>query len=218
MFTGIVEEIGKIESIKRSAASMSLTISAQGILEDAHIGDSISVNGVCLTITSFTSRAFTMDVMPETFMSTTLKELTNGSPVNLERAMSANGRFGGHFVTGHVDGVGIIKDIGEKENALYIGIEIPSELQHLFIHKGSVTVDGTSLTVFGVDDNKITISLIPQTRHDTILGNKRVGSNVNIECDVMAKYFHRFYELKNNPPEKKSSITTEMLSKNGFLD
>ena len=218
MFTGIIEEIGAIEQMKKSSSSMELTIAASRILEDIHIGDSISVNGVCLTVTSFSSSRFQVDVMPETFEGTTLRTLTRGSKVNLERAMAANGRFGGHFVNGHVDGVGTIVRVEKVENAWYMDITIPEHQGHLFIMKGSVAIDGTSLTVFGVKNNRITISLIPQTRGDTVLGEKKVGDLVNIECDVMAKYFHRFYEAKEQSKSTSSSISYDFLSQNGFAD
>ncbi|MGM0751093.1 MAG: riboflavin synthase [Bacillota bacterium] len=218
MFTGIIEEIGSIERMKKSSSSMELTITAGRVLEDVHIGDSISVNGVCLTVTSFTSRQFQVDVMPETFEGTTLRNLSHGSKVNLERAMAANGRFGGHFVNGHVDGVGTIVRVEKVENAWYMDITIPENQSHLFIMKGSVAIDGTSLTVFDVKNNTITISLIPQTRGDTVLGEKKVGDRVNIECDVMAKYFHRFYEAKEQSKSTSSGISYDFLTQNGFAD
>lgn len=218
MFTGIIEEIGSIERMKKSSSSMEITITANRILEDVHIGDSISVNGVCLTVTSFSSKQFQVDVMPETFEGTTLRSLSHGSKVNLERAMAANGRFGGHFVNGHVDGVGTIVRVEKVENAWYMDISIPENQSHLFILKGSVAIDGTSLTVFGVENNTITISLIPQTRGDTVLGEKKVGDRVNIECDVMAKYFHRFYEAKEQSKSTSNSISYDFLTRNGFAD
>jgi riboflavin synthase len=217
LFTGIVEEIGKLEQINKSTASMTLSIAADRILKDIHIGDSISVNGVCLTVTSFSKRVFQVDVMPETFEGTTLRNLSAGSPVNLERAMAAGGRFGGHFVNGHVDGIGTIKRLSQVENAVYFDISIPEELSHFFIMKGSVAIDGTSLTIFGLSDDSITVSLIPQTRGDTILGEKKTGDTVNLECDVMAKYFHRFYErVKANG--QSSKISYDFLSQHGFAD
>ncbi|MGR3764676.1 riboflavin synthase [Rossellomorea sp. NS-SX7] len=218
MFTGIIEEIGKIDQIKKSAASMILTIAAKRILKDVHIGDSISVNGVCLTVTSFTENQFQVDVMPETFEATTLRNLSAGSHVNLERAMAAGGRFGGHFVNGHVDATGTIKRLQQVENAVYVEISIPSELSPYFIMKGSVAIDGTSLTVFGLSDDSITVSLIPQTRGDTILGQKKTGDIVNVECDVMAKYFHRFYEQTQQKQGSASKISYDFLNQHGFAD
>jgi riboflavin synthase len=216
VFTGIIEEIGKIDQIKKAAASMVLSISARKILKDVHIGDSISINGVCLTVTSFTDSRFQVDVMPETFEATTLRDLTAGSRVNLERAMAAGGRFGGHFVNGHVDGIGTIKRLEQVENAVYVEISVPKELTPYFIMKGSVAIDGTSLTVFGLSDDSITVSLIPQTRGDTVLGQKKTGDKVNVECDVMAKYFQRFYEQAQR--KESSKISYEFLSNHGFAD
>ena len=190
MFTGIVEEKGHIEKMKQiSENAIQLSITASTILSDIQIGDSIAVNGICLTVTSHTETGFTVDVMPETMKATSLKEIGVQSPVNLERSMSANGRFGGHFVTGHVDFVGEIIDKKQVENAIYYDIAIPENALKYFIHKGSVAVDGVSLTVFNVEEERqtITISLIPHTATETILGEKQVGNLVNMECDVLAK-------------------------------
>lgn len=172
MFTGIVEEIGKIKAINGSQDSVEMVIKARKILDDVNLGDSISVNGVCLTVTEFTSDGFTVDVMPETVKSTSLRDLQRNDDVNLERAMSANGRFGGHIVSGHVDGIGKIVRKEPKGNAVYYEIEIPEELIEFMIYKGSVTVDGTSLTIFGLTKNTFTLSLIPHTLTETILRKK----------------------------------------------
>jgi len=190
MFTGIVEEKGYIEKIERiSENAIQLKITASIILTDIQIGDSIAVNGICLTVLSHTKTEFTVDVMPETMKATSLKEVRLQSPVNLERSMAANGRFGGHFVTGHVDYVGEIVDKRQVENAIYYDISVPEMALKYFIHKGSVAVDGVSLTVFNIDEKRqtITISLIPHTASETILGEKQIGNLVNIECDVLAK-------------------------------
>ncbi|WP_420865926.1 riboflavin synthase [Bacillus coahuilensis] len=199
MFTGIIEEIGTIQSISRSSKSLQLTIQCQHILDDIHIGDSISVNGVCLTVTYYSTSSFQADVIPETFSHTSLKQLTLGSRVNLERAMSARGRFGGHIVSGHVDGIGKIVKKQKVDIAEYVEIEISHYMLPFFIDKGSIAVDGTSLTVFQVDDlhSTVTISLIPQTQSDTILNDKRIGDEVNIECDMLAKYIFRFNQIGN---------------------
>jgi riboflavin synthase len=217
MFTGIIEEIGLIEGIKKSSASMVLSISANRVLENVKLGDSISVNGTCLTVTSFSSRSFTVDVMPETFANTSLKSLGAGAKVNLERAMAANGRFGGHFVTGHIDGTGTIASTRFVENALYITIDIPGDISRYFINKGSVCLDGTSLTVFEAESNAITVSLIPQTRHDTILGDKKVGDIVNVECDMMAKYIYNFINGGRDEQPQKTDIGTDFLTQHGFM-
>ena len=194
MFTGIVEEKGYIEKVKQiSEHAIQLSITASIILSDIQIGDSISVNGICLTVTSHTKTGFTVDVMPETMRATSLKEIDGQSFVNLERSMSANGRFGGHFVTGHVDFVGEIVYKKQVENAIYYDIAIPKEALKYFIHKGSVAVDGVSLTVFNIDEEEqtITISLIPHTVSETVLGAKQIGNLVNIECDVLAKLIEK---------------------------
>lgn len=174
MFTGIVEEVGIIKRLtKESPHAWELTIQAVHILEDVQLGDSISVNGICLTVTSFNSRHFTVDVMPETARSTSLQSLRHGSQVNLERAMSGTGRFGGHFVSGHIDGVGeIIKRI-PVENAIYYDIKVPEQWMTYIVPKGSIAVDGTSLTVFAIEKDSFQISLIPHTRQQTILGEKK---------------------------------------------
>jgi riboflavin synthase len=214
MFTGIIEEIGTIEQIRQSGEAIVMTIGAQKVLTDVHLGDSIAVNGVCLTVTSFTDRAFTVDVMPETVKATSLRTLTKGSKVNLERAMAANGRFGGHFVSGHVDGIGRIIRKWPSANAVYYEIEIPKELRQYMILKGSVAVDGTSLTIFGLTDNTFTISLIPHTRAETILGEKQPGDIVNIECDMIGKYVAQFMEGKKETAQ--STITLEFLERHGY--
>jgi len=214
LFTGIIEELGTIREIRSHASSLRLTIACETVLKDVKIGDSISVNGVCLTVNVFSKTDFSADVIPETFHSTGLRLLTNGSKVNLERAMAANGRFGGHFVSGHVDGTGTI--IGEKRlsNAVYKMIEVEPSLLRYMMVKGSVTVDGTSLTIFELTDRSFTISLIPTTVNDSIVGMKGRGETVNIECDMLAKYMERLIEHKTSKP----GITVESLSASGFLD
>ncbi|MGE8205017.1 riboflavin synthase [Heyndrickxia sp. NPDC080065] len=219
MFTGIIEEVGTISSIKQSGNAIELRIYAKKILEDVQFGDSISVNGVCLTVTTFSKSEFQLDVMPETIKSTSLKQLKNGSKVNLERAMSAKGRFGGHFVSGHVDGIGIIKRIRQVDNARYYDIEVEAALLKYMILKGSVAVDGTSLTIFGVSDQSFTISLIPHTLSETILNEKGLGEVVNIECDMLGKYMEHFLHtrLTNSPKVNNASISYDMLKENGFV-
>lgn len=214
MFTGIIEEIGRVEKIESASDAIVLTIKAEKILEDVHLGDSIAVNGVCLTVTSFTGGLFTVDVMPESIKATSLKDLTKGSPVNLERAMSANGRFGGHFVSGHVDGVGKIIKKQRVGNAVYYEIELAEELTEALILKGSITVDGVSLTIFGLETTKVVISLIPHTLSETVLGFKDAGDIVNIECDMLGKYVKKLISGKQT--EKKSSISKAFLEENGF--
>lgn len=213
MFTGIIEEVGKIESIHQAGQTLQMNIHVTKITEDMKLGDSIAVNGVCLTVTKFSQQHFTVDVMPETFKSTSLAQLKPGSFVNTERAMAANGRFGGHFVSGHVDGTGTIVRKQAKENALYMDILIPEEGRPYCLPKGSIAIDGTSLTIFRVEQNQITISLIPHTRKETILANKMVGDKVNLEFDMLAKYMFSFYQGSKNEP---SSMTMDYLKEHGF--
>lgn len=218
MFTGIVEEIGSISRIQKTGDAYVLTISAERILEDVKLGDSIAVNGVCLTVTSFSKSQFKVDVMPETIKASSLRTLTIGSNVNLERAMAAGGRFGGHFVSGHIDSTGLIKSKKPFENAVYFEIETEPKWLNYIILKGSVCLDGTSLTVFNVTDNSFTISLIPHTMSETILGDKNTGDVVNIECDMISKYVGHFLtrEKSNSTSNSNSAITREFLEENGF--
>ena len=163
MFTGIIEEIGTIRTINRGAASAVLTIAAETVLKDVHLGDSIAVNGVCLTVTSFSKNQFTADVMHETLNRSSLGTLRPGSHVNLERAMKADGRFGGHIVSGHIDGTGTITDIKKDDNAIWYTIKTPPELMRFIIEKGSITIDGISLTVAREDKDRFQVSIIPHT-------------------------------------------------------
>lgn len=215
IFTGIVEEIGALKQITKSDQAIILTIEAKKVLEDVKLGDSIAVNGICLTVTSFSSNKFTVDVMPETIKSTSLSSLDVGSRVNLERAMMANGRFGGHFVSGHVDGIGTIIHKKQISNAVYYHINVDENLARYLMLKGSVTVDGTSLTIFGTADLTFTISLIPHTLTETILGEKGIGDIVNIEVDMLAKYMDHLLN-QQSAPTKKKEMTLSFLEENGF--
>ncbi|HHY71756.1 MAG TPA: riboflavin synthase [Bacillus bacterium] len=215
MFTGIVEEKGTIKAITTSGDAIKMSIHAPKILEDVHSGDSIAVNGVCLTVTTFDKNTFSVDIMPETVKATSLRNLTSGAKVNLERAMAANGRFGGHFVTGHVDGIGTIIKKNPVANAVYYEIEVNEDLLHYMLLKGSVTVDGTSLTIFGLSENSFTISLIPHTLSETILGEKSAGDIVNIECDMLGKYIEKFL-TGDRAKETSNTITESFLEENGF--
>ncbi|GAA0320504.1 riboflavin synthase subunit alpha [Bacillus carboniphilus] len=216
MFTGLVEEIGTIRGIKQSRDAMTLTIQASKTMDDIKLGDSYAINGVCLTVTTFTHDHFMVDVMPETFHHTGLARLKVGSPVNIERAMAANGRFGGHFVSGHVDGVGTIVGRGEKSNAIYVRIQVPEDIELYLVQRGSITIDGTSLTIFSIEGNIVTVSLIPHTAHETILGSKKVGDHVNVEADMLAKYMASL--LKNErEAQKKQGLSLSFLEQHGFL-
>ena len=192
MFTGIIEELGKVKSLKRTSRESRLVISAEKIMEDIHIGDSIAVNGVCLTVVLFSDREFTVDVMNETFMRSSLGNLRIGDEVNLERAMPANGRFGGHIVSGHIDGTAKIKACFDDGNAKWYEIAAGSELLDGIVMKGSVAIDGISLTVSKVSAQSFSVSIIPHTLDATVLKNKRPGDVVNIETDVIGKYVKQF--------------------------
>lgn len=218
MFTGIIEEKGQVLSLTQTGEAIVMTVAAPQILKDVKLGDSISVNGVCLTVTSFTPDTFTIDMMPETVRGTSLRTVGEGSEVNLERAMAAGGRFGGHFVSGHVDGVGKVISKEQDHNAVYYEIEFPEILRKYFTLKGSVSVDGTSLTIFGVTENTFTISIIPHTLEETVIGSKGSGDPVNIECDMLAKYVEELLEqrfLKQEAP-KGQSISADFLKEQGF--
>lgn len=216
MFTGIIEEIGTLKQVKQGAKDYQLTIAANKILTDVQLGDSIAVNGVCLTVTSFTAQQFTVDVMPETIKATSLQHVERGSAVNLERAMSANGRFGGHFVSGHVDGTGVITSKREVSNAVYYWIEVPQQLIRYIVPKGSICVDGISLTVVEVNENQFSISIIPHTITETILQFRNVGHTVNIECDMLAKYMERLLDARAEKP-RNTGLTMQTLADNGYI-
>ncbi|RCW73073.1 riboflavin synthase [Saliterribacillus persicus] len=214
MFTGIVEEKGQLETIKQVGQGLRLKIKASIVTQDVSTGDSISVNGVCLTVTEFTEQSFSVDVIPETFRGSALSTLQSQSYLNLERAMAANGRFGGHFVSGHVDAVGKIASTWTEDNALYVEIAVPKENMQYLTMKGSISVDGTSLTVFNVKEESFVISLIPETRKATILGEKKKGDVVNIEYDMLAKYMERLLDVKGQ--QTNTGITKQKLTDYGF--
>lgn len=218
MFTGIIEEIGSIKGISKGANSAVLTLSAKKVLEDVNLGDSIAVNGVCLTVTSYRQDEFTVDVMHETMNRSSLFSLKTGSKVNLERAMIANGRFGGHIVSGHIDGIGKIVSIKKDDNAIWYQISADKKILKYIIEKGSITIDGISLTVAKVTDRDFSVSIIPHTLKNTILDYKSEGHIVNLENDCIAKYVEKFMNFGNtdDKQEDKHEITREFLLKNGF--
>ncbi len=224
MFTGIIEEVGKVISVRKGAHFCVLTVAANTVLDDVHLGDSIATNGVCLTVTEFTKQTFCADVMPETLQRSSLGSLRSGSSVNLERAMATNGRFGGHIVSGHIDGTGIIRSIKEDDNAVWYTIDAAPEITRLIVEKGSIAIDGISLTVASVAAASFSVSIIPHTRAQTNLSTKRVGDVVNLENDCIGKYVERllgdsgFLALKesSNPSKASSGITEDFLSRNGF--
>lgn len=215
MFTGIVEELGSIRSVRRGQHSSVLSIAAKDILSDLKVGDSVAVNGVCLTATTVDSGGFTADVMHETLNRSSLGSLTVGSHVNLERAMAANGRFGGHIVSGHIDGTGTITALRKDDNAVWYTISASQELLRYIVEKGSIAIDGISLTVAEVGESWFSISAIPHTVAITTLGEKRPGDTVNLENDLIGKYVEKL--LRPQPQETaKSSLTLEFLAQHGF--
>ena len=209
MFTGIVEEIGTIKSIKKGAKSAQIEILAKNIFSDLKIGDSVATNGVCLTVTKINNNIFCADAMNETLSKTSLKELKSGSHVNLERAMLLNSRFGGHIVSGHIDGIGKVISITKDDIAYWYKIQTSNQIMKYIIEKGSITIDGISLTVNKVQRDSFEVSIIPHTLSQTILKDRRVGSIVNLENDIVGKYLEKFI---NVPKE----ITKDFLIKNGF--
>lgn len=215
MFTGIVEELGTIRAVRRGAASAVLSIGAAEVLSDLKIGDSVAVNGVCLTVTSLDDGGFTADVMHETLGRSSLGALAPGGRVNLERAMPANGRFGGHIVSGHIDGTGKVASVRPDDNALWYTIYAAPELLRYIVEKGSVTIDGISLTVAAVDEVSFSVSLIPHTAAVTTLGKKRAGDTVNLETDIIGKYVEKLLHPAPEP-ERQGGISLEFLAENGF--
>ncbi len=213
MFTGIVEEVGTIKNIKRGQHSAILTIQAKTVLEETRLGDSIAVNGICLTVTRLFPDGFSADVMHETLNRSSLARLTEGSMVNLERAMAANGRFGGHIVAGHVDGVGHIANIRKDDTAVWYTVHAGPEILRYVVEKGSVTIDGISLTVAAVDGDGFSVSTIPHTVAQTNLNQRRRGDSVNLETDVVGKYIEKLLHPK---PPKQNTLTKEMLLRCGF--
>ena len=228
MFTGLVETVGRVRSIKRGAASSVLSIEAPAIMQDVRIGDSIATNGVCLTATRVDDAGFCADVMHETLQRSSLGALSAGSAVNLERAMPANGRFGGHIVSGHIDGTGRIASTRRDDVAVWYNIEASEAIIRYVVEKGSIAIDGVSLTVARVSENGFSISMIPHTADVTALGRKRAGDIVNLECDVIGKYVEKLLSSGRASPVAKphtsdcaskaqSTLTTDFLASNGFF-
>lgn len=215
MFTGIIEEVGIVTKLVGSSSGALITISCKKILEDLEVGDSVAVNGVCLTAREVKNDSFVADIMPETLRSTTLSELSAGKRVNLERALKAGGRFGGHMVLGHVDGVGRILRTYPEGNAVVFEIGVPPELMKYIVPKGSVAVDGISLTVQAVSIHGFSVSIIPHTLNATVLQYKNQGDTVNIETDIIGKYV-REYLLNFQENTSSKSLTAEMLKSYGF--
>lgn len=225
MFTGIIEEVGTVMSVKSSANAMKLTIRAPKVTQDINMGDSIAVNGICLTACGLGRESFTVDVMGETLSRTSLKVLKCGSHVNLERALTLNGRLGGHIVSGHIDGIGTVTAIKNDDIARLITISAPQAVMDLIVEKGSVAVDGISLTVASVSSGDFTVSVIPHTMDNTILTEKTPGDTVNLENDCIGKYVRKLMELSEHEMQDaaarrcsgKSRVTAGFLTENGFF-
>lgn len=212
MFTGIIEEIGKVKSVARGSRSVVLEIEAKKVLEGTRIGDSIATNGACLTVVSMTSGVFRADVMPETMQRTNLGDLKPGDPVNLERALAFGGRLGGHLVAGHVDGTGRILRMEKDDNAIWLTVGTSPAILKYVIEKGSIAIDGVSLTVACVDDSVFKVSVIPHTQKETTLTAKRTGERVNLENDMIVRYVEKLM----NKGEPGQGLSLEFLEANGF--
>ena len=195
MFTGIVEEVGSVTAVEEGR----LVIGASEVLGDVKVGDSIAVNGACLTVTTYDETGFSVDVVPETLRRTNLGELTSGSPVNLERSMPAYGRFGGHMVQGHVDGTATIRSVESEGDALMVIFDAPTSVMRYVVEKGFIAVDGASLTIVNCDNFSFSVTIIPHTQENTVFKSKRVGDSVNLEVDIMAKYVERL-AMAGRPP------------------
>lgn len=218
MFTGIVEEIGVIQGVKNGEKSSKLLIKANKVLDKTILGDSICTNGVCLTVTNISGNIFEVDVMSETFRRSNIGQLSIGSKVNLERALTLETRLGGHIVSGHIDGIGEIISLIKDDNATWVSIKASSDILKYIVEKGSIAIDGISLTVAYIDNEMFKVSIIPHTSQETILLNKKTGETVNIECDVIGKYVEKFLGLEiKNRVVKKESIGEAFLRENGFL-
>jgi len=231
LFTGIVEELGQVKALSLRGNSGTLTVKAKKVLEGTKIGDSIAVNGVCLTVTNMKSSEFSADVMAETVRRSSLGSLQSGSYVNLERAMAADGRFGGHIVSGHIDGTGRIESMRREENAVWVTIACGEKILDLIVEKGSICIDGISLTVAAVTDRNFSVSVIPHTGEETILLKKKAGDPVNLENDIVGKYIQKFVDIGRNTGADRgkaddgdaagsakgsSGLSMEFLQKYGF--
>ncbi len=214
MFTGIIEEIGKIDEIKKAGINNILTISCKKVLDDMKLGDSIAVNGICLTVSRFDNKSFTADVMPVTIQKSNLGKCRAGEYVNLERALQLKSRLGGHLVSGHIDGTGKILSINKQQNAITYKIQIDPEQSKYMIPEGSICIDGISLTISELERDNLTVSIIPETMQNTILQYKKPGDTVNIESDMVGKYLYNFLQNKG---KDKSNISMQFLAEHGYV-
>lgn len=216
MFTGIVEEVGIIKNIKKNSNSLSLTISANKVLDDIKLGDSICTNGVCLTVTDFDKYSFTVDAIESTIRKTDLYNLDISSKVNLERALSLKDRLGGHIVQGHVDGIGEIANIRDEDLSKVYSIKAKENLLNKLVKQGSITISGVSLTISDLKEDYFEVSIIPHTLKETIINDLKIGDIVNLETDIIGKYIDRFLNADKSKDEKVSSLSLDFLAENGF--
>jgi len=217
MFTGIIEELGTVRRISSSAKGTEIIITADEVLDELKIGDSIAVNGPCLTATAIGRESFTAWVMPETLKRTNLLKLSTGSPVNLERAMTLSSRLGGHMVSGHIDAVVAMSGKASQGDAIVLSFEAPEHLLRYIIPKGSVALDGVSLTVIDVDDSVFSAGVIPHTASQTTLGQKEIGSHVNLEVDLIGKYVEKMLASHLEGSKEKTTLTMDLLQEKGYL-
>jgi len=213
MFTGIIAAIGKVESLQAQGGDIRLKVNSEGLdLSDVKLGDSIANNGVCLTVVTMENSTLSFDVSRESIERTSLGNLKSGSPINLEKALAVGERLGGHFVSGHVDGLGAVVSMQESARSVQFRFEVPNGLERYIAEKGSICIDGTSLTVNNVGDNWFEVNIIPHTMQETIMKNYQVGTTVNLEVDLIARYLERLL-----PNAQSSGITRETLLENGFI-
>ncbi|MDH5612315.1 MAG: riboflavin synthase [Gammaproteobacteria bacterium] len=216
MFTGIIEAVGKVQRIEPVGGDMRLTVEVQSLdMSDVKLGDSIAVNGVCLTAVKYDERSFVADVSNESISLTSLKHLKAGSPVNLEKALLPTTRLGGHLVSGHVDGLGKVVNIADDGRSIRYTIQVPAELKRYIAVKGSICIDGTSLTVNAVNDDHFDINIVPHTQERTIIQNYKPGTEVNLEVDLIARYLESL--LLHSSDKKKEGLSLDLLSKAGFI-
>lgn len=216
MFTGLIEEIGIVQTVGKTAKSARIVIRADKVLEEVKVGDSISTNGVCLTVTGFHNNTFYVDVMAETMRRSNLHQLIAGNKVNLERALRVGDRLGGHMVSGHIDGTGIVIAHEKEDNAVWVTIAAEKEVLKYIVQKGSIAIDGISLTVAYVDEVVFKVSIIPHTKEVTTLLSKKVNDIVNLECDMLGKYIEKMLHGREQAPVKKG-IDMNFLSEHGFV-
>jgi riboflavin synthase len=218
MFSGIVEEMGAVQAIEKGLAGAKFSILASAILDDLHVGDSVSVSGACLTATKIEDQSFFVDVSTETMNCTNLGTIAVGTPLNLERAMKLNARMGGHLVTGHIDGIGTLRAREQDGNAIYLTVEASEDIMRYCVPKGSITIDGISLTINSVTAHSFSVAIIPHTAKVTTIGLKQVGDAVNLESDLIGKYVERLLRTNGTlPPSSAPVIDKDYLQKRGLL-